>query len=440
MKRVLRVVLLLVLVAGGALFWSFLPANLPMPAPIADALPPASPPAGMSISVLDTGSIQSRAVLAFRGGAFGGGRELAGTRRQRLREAARGTGTGFRVGAGPVQATVCRARRLRLGAAAAVDGFKQIGHRPDGQRGLMHQARGVAIGLAFVLPAVRQADEQVGSRGHDARHVAQRQAQAHVEHALLDHQPGGVAVRDMADLVREHVRPIVAEQVRSPGDHLLGEIVRNYKDAGVLDFEQMVIFTVGLVTGGFETTAWMMACALGALLLHPEVLDEVRRDRSLLNGALEESMRWTPSFVGVLRQTTAEVTLSGVTIPADAPVILCLASAHYDEEHFPSPEIFDIRRKADHMLFASGPHYCLGAPLARLEARTAISRLLDAMPGLRLEPGKEHPFVLGVLGSAMHGPEALHVLYDDPLTRQAGSLLSIPPVASCAYGSAAFSG
>lgn len=239
------------------------------------------------------------------------------------------------------------------------------------------------------------------------------------------------------DSVREHVRPIVAEQVRSPGDHLLGEIVRNYKDAGVLDFEQMVIFTVGLVTGGFETTAWMMACALGALLLHPEVLEEVRRDRSLLNGALEESMRWTPSFVGVLRQTTREVTLSGVTIPADAPVILCLASAHYDDEHFASPEVFDIRRKADHMLFASGPHYCLGAPLARLEARTGISRLLDAMPGLRLEPGKEHPFVLGVLGSAMHGPEALHVLYDDPLTHQAGGLLALGPAAGRVYGGAA---
>lgn len=77
MKRVLRVVLLLVLFAGGALFWSFLPANLPMPAPIADALPPASPPAGMSISVLDTGSIQSRAVLAFSGGAFGDERTFA---------------------------------------------------------------------------------------------------------------------------------------------------------------------------------------------------------------------------------------------------------------------------------------------------------------------------------------------------------------------------
>jgi cytochrome P450 len=212
--------------------------------------------------------------------------------------------------------------------------------------------------------------------------------------------------------VREHVRPIVEQQVRAPGDHLLGEIVRNYLEANALDFEQMVIFTVGLVTGGFETTAWMMACALGALLLNPTVLEQVRHDRSLLNGALEESMRWTPSFVGVLRQTTREVTLSGVTIPTNAPVILCLASAHYDEEHFPNPEVFDIQRKPDHMLFAAGPHYCLGAPLARMEARVAISRLFDAMPGLRLAPGKEHPFVLGALGSAMHGPTALHVLYD----------------------------
>ncbi len=238
------------------------------------------------------------------------------------------------------------------------------------------------------------------------------------------------------DSVREHVRPIVAEQIRAPGDHLLGEIIRNYKEAGVLDFDQMLIFTVGLVTGGFETTAWMMACALGALLLHPETLAEVRRDRSLLGGAMEESMRWTPSFVGVLRQAMQDVTLSGVTIPAGATVILCLASAHYDEEHFAHPEVFDIHRKADHLLFAAGPHYCLGAPLARLEARTAISRLLDAMPGLRLEPGKEHPFVLGVLGSAMHGPEALHVLYDDPLSHQAGTLLSMEAPADYAYGGA----
>ena len=241
------------------------------------------------------------------------------------------------------------------------------------------------------------------------------------------------------DSVREHVRPIVAEQIRSPGDHLLGEIIRNYKDAGVLDFEQMLIFTVGLVTGGFETTAWMMSCALGALLLNPDILAEVRRDRSLLTGAMEESMRWTPSFVGVLRQAMQDVTLSGVQIPAGSTVILCLASAHYDEEHFANPEVFDIRRKADHLLFASGPHYCLGAPLARLGARPAISRLLAAVPGLRLQPGKEHPFVLGVHGSAMHGPEALHVLYDDPLKQQAGTLLSLASGADYTYGGASLS-
>ena len=77
MRRVLRVLLLLVLVAAGALLWTFLPATLPAPAPIADALPAASPPAGMSISVLDTGSIQSRAVLAYRGGGFGDKRTFA---------------------------------------------------------------------------------------------------------------------------------------------------------------------------------------------------------------------------------------------------------------------------------------------------------------------------------------------------------------------------
>ncbi|RMI31406.1 cytochrome P450 [Nocardia stercoris] len=222
----------------------------------------------------------------------------------------------------------------------------------------------------------------------------------------------GAVGRTAYDAVREHVRDIVERQAAAPQDNLLGRVVRAYQDAGVFDFDQMLIFAVGLVIGGFETTTWMTACALGALLLHPAALDEVRRDRSLLPAALEESMRWTPSFVGVLRSTTRAVTLSGVTIPAGADVVLCQASAHYDDEYFTAPEVFDIHRKPEHLLFAAGPHYCLGAPLARLEARTLVSRLLDELPGLRLVPGSEHPFVLGALGSAMHGPTALHVQWD----------------------------
>lgn len=212
----------------------------------------------------------------------------------------------------------------------------------------------------------------------------------------------------------DRVRPVVEAELRRPGDGLLGSIIEELRADGLLEEERVTQIATGLLLAGYETTTWMLAGAVGALLLHPEVLAQVRADPARLMPAVEESMRWSCSFLGALRLTRRAVEVAGVTIPADSPVLICTAAAHYDDEAFPRPEVFDPARRAEHLLFLIGPHYCLGAPLARLEARLGLSLLLDRLPGLRLDPAAPPTWVLGVRGSVLHGPESLRVLFERP--------------------------
>ena len=109
-----------------------------------------------------------------------------------------------------------------------------------------------------------------------------------------------------------------------------------------------------------------------------------------------------------------DVTIGDAQILAGSTVYLCVEAAHYDEEAFPDPAKFDIDRKPTVLTFGAGPHFCVGAPLARMEARVAISALLDRVPYLRLDPAEPPVFTGGVHGSAMFGPTSLRVRFDQP--------------------------
>ncbi len=220
---------------------------------------------------------------------------------------------------------------------------------------------------------------------------------------------GKRAYRELTD----HLRPEFEKQFVNPGQNLMGEFVRAQREEGCVKPEELMDIGAGLLAAGFETTIWMLACALGSLLLHPEALSRVQADRSLLMPAIEESMRWANSSVGTIRLTTREVEVSGVTLPAGATVLLCTAAAHYDEEVYKNPEVFDIDRRPNHLLFVTGPHHCLGAAVARMEARVGLSLLLDRMPGLRLSPRARPVYALNVADSAMHGPTELPVFFDE---------------------------
>jgi cytochrome P450 len=166
-----------------------------------------------------------------------------------------------------------------------------------------------------------------------------------------------------------------------------------------------------LMFGGIETTEGMITNALLHLLSHPDQLGLVMRDPELLPNAVEESLRLEPAAAFVDRYATAGVTVGGADIRRGDLVSVSLAGAGRDPAVFADPDAFDVRRRdaRAHLAFAHGPHFCLGAHLARLEAVAAVREALT-LPGLRLDPG----FPSAPRGLVFRKPPALRVRWDPP--------------------------
>jgi cytochrome P450 len=165
-----------------------------------------------------------------------------------------------------------------------------------------------------------------------------------------------------------------------------------------------------LLPAGAETTYRLTGSILFALLTHRDQLAEVRADARLLDQAIEETLRWESPVQYVSREVTEEVELDGYAIPAGGLAMLAIGSANRDETRFAHPERFDMHRsnKADHVAFGFGEHFCAGSHLARMEARIAVSALLERLPNLRLDPSQESRIV----GLAFRSPNQLPVLFD----------------------------
>jgi cytochrome P450 len=134
----------------------------------------------------------------------------------------------------------------------------------------------------------------------------------------------------------------------------------------------------------------------------------VRDNPELLPNAIEESWRWCGSAAGTMRFVERETTIAGETLQPGSLIQLGWLGSHYDPDVYPNPEVFDIERKAKTMIFSGGPHFCVGAPLARMETRVAISRLLARFPALRADPDRPAPkFMMGTRGSIVFGPDHL---------------------------------
>jgi cytochrome P450 len=159
-------------------------------------------------------------------------------------------------------------------------------------------------------------------------------------------------------------------------------------EATALTPDEVVSNAAVIMFGGIETTEGMIANAILHLLTHPDQLALVREDPALLPGAIEESLRLEPSAAVVDRYATRDTTLAGTAIRAGDFVVVSLAGANRDPAVFPDPDRFDVRRPEARLQvgFAHGPHVCPGMHLARLEARAAISALLDSRPRVALDP------------------------------------------------------
>jgi pulcherriminic acid synthase len=171
-----------------------------------------------------------------------------------------------------------------------------------------------------------------------------------------------------------------------------------------------------LLAAGGETTDKAIASVFANLLRHPDQFAAVRDDRSLIPQAFAETLRFSPPVHMIMRQPGEDVTVSGGTIPAGSTVTCLIASANRDPERYADPDSFDIFRDdlkvttaftaaADHLAFALGRHFCVGALLAEAEVVAGTNQLLDAMPDMRLRPGFE-PVERGVF---TRGPETLPV-------------------------------
>jgi cytochrome P450 len=179
--------------------------------------------------------------------------------------------------------------------------------------------------------------------------------------------------------------------------------------AAGLSREEVVSNVAVLMFGGIETTEGMIANAVLHLLGHPDELALVERDSRLIAGAIEESLRLEPAAAVIDRYATHDVRLGDASIGRGDLVTISIAGANRDPAEFPEPDRFDVRREnARHQIaFAHGPHVCIGMHLARLEARTAVGRLLARLPRLRLDPDRPS----AARGLVFRKPPELHVLW-----------------------------
>jgi cytochrome P450 len=172
---------------------------------------------------------------------------------------------------------------------------------------------------------------------------------------------------------------------KAPGDDLVSVLLQAEIDGERLTDGEFNAFFLLLVVAGNETTRNLISGGMLALLEHPEELAALRRDRALLPGAVEEMLRWTSPVAQFRRTAHHDVALHGRTIREGDKVILAHASANRDERAFVEPDRFDVRRTPNpHIAFGFGPHLCLGASLARLEARVMFEELLPRLDRIEL--------------------------------------------------------
>ncbi|MEV4096295.1 cytochrome P450 [Streptosporangium saharense] len=178
-----------------------------------------------------------------------------------------------------------------------------------------------------------------------------------------------------------------AERRRRPRADLLTRLVEAEVDGERLPDDQVVNFAIVLLLAGHITTTMLLGNTVLCLDAFPEQQARVRADRSTIPDVIEEAIRFLTPFALLGRATTREVELGGVTLPADQMIMLWLAAANRDPRQFPDPDVFDPGRDPNpHLGFGRGIHFCLGAPLARLEGRVALDILLDRFDTLRTDP------------------------------------------------------
>ncbi len=189
---------------------------------------------------------------------------------------------------------------------------------------------------------------------------------------------------------REFAEAAIAARREQPTDDLMSVLVHSEVDGDRLDDEAIIHESLLILIGGDETTRHVISGGMYQLLQHPDQRDALHADRSLLDGAVEEMLRWVSPIRNMNRTVAADTELAGKSLRQGDKILLLYPSANRDAEVFEDPFRFDIRRTPnDHLAFGFGTHFCLGNSLARLELVCMIDHLLRRLPDLEMvEPAE----------------------------------------------------
>ncbi len=208
-----------------------------------------------------------------------------------------------------------------------------------------------------------------------------------------------------------YIRKLIATRRANPQDDLISALVQAEEAGDQLSEDELLAMIFILLVAGHETTVNLIGNGVMALLQHPDQLETLRDDPALIKVAVEELLRYSsPVETATERYAREDITIAGITIPRGALVFAVIASANRDERQFANPDTLDIRRQPNrHLAFGQGAHYCVGAPLARLEGQIAINTLMRRSRELRLAvaPGA----VRWRRGLALRGLEALPLAF-----------------------------
>lgn len=210
--------------------------------------------------------------------------------------------------------------------------------------------------------------------------------------------------------LHDYFAAVISERRVEPREDVISVLTQAELDGQRLDDEEIIAFLRLLLPAGAETTYRSSSNLLYALLTHTDQLDALRADRSLMQQAIEEGLRWEPPLTGIARTAMQDIEVEGVLIPAGSPVQVEMGCANRDPARWDDPDAFDIHRDVQqHMAFSFGVHMCLGIHLARMETAVVINRVLDRLPNLRLDPDRAAD--ARISGLAFRAPTSLPVLF-----------------------------